>query len=128
MGFYPTLQVRPLDKNLCGSPELGALRSTIHDTKTQIKSLEEPMELTSTCASWRKQRAAREHINDPVTTTLQEVGGGTTAEERSLTFLMSLMSCACCFQDRSALKVQGTHCSGVNQGCGDKLCCFGFFS
>ncbi|CAK9006494.1 Probable voltage-dependent N-type calcium channel subunit alpha-1B (DOE-4) (Voltage-gated calcium channel subunit alpha Cav2.2) [Durusdinium trenchii] len=52
--------------------QINMTKSTIHDTKTQIKSLEEPMELTSTCASWRKQRAAREHIQDPVTTTLQE--------------------------------------------------------
>lgn len=29
------------------------------------------MELTSTCASWRKQRANKEHIQDPVSTTLQ---------------------------------------------------------
>eukprot|EP00440_Ansanella_granifera_P066686 gb/GFBE01072320.1/.p1 GENE.gb/GFBE01072320.1/~~gb/GFBE01072320.1/.p1 ORF type:complete len:456 (+),score=118.07 gb/GFBE01072320.1/:1-1368(+) len=47
-------------------------KNTIQDTKQQIRSLEEPMELCSTCASWRKQRATKEHILDPVTTTLQE--------------------------------------------------------
>lgn len=52
--------------------QINLTKTTIHDTKTQIRSLEEPMELTSTCASWRKQRAAKEHIQDPVTTTLQE--------------------------------------------------------
>ena len=38
----------------------------------QIKALEEPMELTSTCNSWRKQRATTEHILDPVSTKLTE--------------------------------------------------------
>jgi len=47
-------------------------KHTISDTKSQIKSLTEPIEMTSTCSSWRKQRATREHINDPVSTKLAE--------------------------------------------------------
>jgi len=47
-------------------------KNTLHDTKTHLRSLEEPMELTNTCASWRKQRASKEHTMDPVSTTLQE--------------------------------------------------------
>lgn len=47
-------------------------KGTMSETKAQIKSLEEPMQLTSSCNSWRKQRATKEHINDPVSTTLQE--------------------------------------------------------
>lgn len=47
-------------------------KGTMHETKIQIKALDEPMELTSTCSSWRKQRATKEHIVDPVTTTLHE--------------------------------------------------------
>ncbi|CAJ1401656.1 unnamed protein product [Effrenium voratum] len=52
--------------------QINMTKGTIQDTKSQIRSLEEPMELTSTCASWRKQRATKEHIHDPVTTTIQE--------------------------------------------------------
>jgi len=52
--------------------QIANTKVTINQTKTQIKNLEEPMELCSTCASWRKQRATKEHIADPVTTTLQE--------------------------------------------------------
>jgi len=47
-------------------------KNTMSETRYQIKALEEPIELTSSCASWRKQRANREHITDPVSTTLQE--------------------------------------------------------
>jgi chromosome segregation ATPase len=47
-------------------------KNTISLTRYQLNALEEPMELTSTCASWRKQRATREHITDPVSTKLQE--------------------------------------------------------
>jgi chromosome segregation ATPase len=47
-------------------------KNTMSETRHQIKALEEPIDLTSTCASWRKQRATREHIVDPVSTTLQE--------------------------------------------------------
>ena len=52
--------------------QIDVTKSTIQDTKTQIRSLEEPMELISTCASWRKQRVGKEQTLDPVTTTLQE--------------------------------------------------------
>jgi len=47
-------------------------KNTMSETRHQIKALEEPIDLTATCASWRKQRATREHIVDPVSTTLQE--------------------------------------------------------
>jgi len=47
-------------------------RHTISETRTQIKSLEEPMDMTTTCSSYRKQRATREHINDPVSTMIGE--------------------------------------------------------
>lgn len=47
-------------------------KNTLQDTKTHIRSLEEPMELTNTCASWRKQRASKEHTVDPASTTLLE--------------------------------------------------------
>jgi len=47
-------------------------KHTIQETRQQIKSLEEPMECTSTCASYRQQRATREHIVDPVTTKISE--------------------------------------------------------
>mmetsp|Transcript_74105 Transcript_74105/g.162174 ORF Transcript_74105/g.162174 Transcript_74105/m.162174 type:complete len:452 (-) Transcript_74105:24-1379(-) len=46
-------------------------KTTMSETKYQIKALEDPMDLTATCASLRKQRAAREGIVDPVSTTLQ---------------------------------------------------------
>lgn len=47
-------------------------KATMSETRHQIKALEEPIDLTSACASWRKQRATKEHIVDPVSTTLQE--------------------------------------------------------
>jgi chromosome segregation ATPase len=47
-------------------------KNTIAETRSQIRSLEEPIENCNTCASWRKQRATREHIHDPVSTKLQE--------------------------------------------------------
>eukprot|EP00928_Gymnodinium_smaydae_P070569 TRINITY_DN54379_c0_g1_i1.p1 TRINITY_DN54379_c0_g1~~TRINITY_DN54379_c0_g1_i1.p1 ORF type:complete len:493 (+),score=122.89 TRINITY_DN54379_c0_g1_i1:89-1480(+) len=47
-------------------------KNTIADTKSQIKALEEPIELTSTCHAWRKQRANKEHILDPVSARLSE--------------------------------------------------------
>eukprot|EP00929_Paragymnodinium_shiwhaense_P112922 TRINITY_DN81190_c0_g1_i1.p1 TRINITY_DN81190_c0_g1~~TRINITY_DN81190_c0_g1_i1.p1 ORF type:complete len:460 (+),score=126.11 TRINITY_DN81190_c0_g1_i1:105-1484(+) len=47
-------------------------KHTISETRTQIKALEEPIELCGTCSSWRKQRATREHIVDPVSTKLSE--------------------------------------------------------
>lgn len=47
-------------------------RSTISETRAQIKALDEPADLTTTCSSFRKQRATKEHISDPVTTKLAE--------------------------------------------------------
>lgn len=47
-------------------------KMTISDTKSQIKALEEPIELTSACHAWRKQRANKEHIVDPVSARLSE--------------------------------------------------------
>lgn len=52
--------------------QINMTKGTIQDTKTQIRSLEEPLELTSTCASWRQQRASREKTQDPVSSTLQQ--------------------------------------------------------
>ena len=52
--------------------QINMTKTTIQDTKTQIRSLEEPLELTSTCASWRQQRASREKTQDPVSSTLQQ--------------------------------------------------------
>lgn len=45
---------------------------TIRETQSQIHSLEEPMALCATHASWRKQRTNREQILDPVETRLEE--------------------------------------------------------
>merc|ERR1719464_2043818 len=47
-------------------------KDTINETRNQIKALEEPMDMTSTCASFRRQRATREHMHDPVSTRIQE--------------------------------------------------------
>lgn len=47
-------------------------KSTIAETRSQIASLEEPMALCSTHSSWRKQRACKEQILDPVETRLEE--------------------------------------------------------
>merc|ERR1719217_1651311 len=52
--------------------KIESTKHTISSTRTQIKSLQEPIEMCSTCSSWRKQRATREHIVDPVSTTLSE--------------------------------------------------------
>lgn len=52
--------------------KIESTKHTMQETKYQIKALDEPIDLTSSCASWRKQRATREHIVDPVSTTLQE--------------------------------------------------------
>merc|ERR1719272_700105 len=41
-------------------------RGTISDTQSQIHAIQEPIALCSTHASWRKQRADREQIMDPV--------------------------------------------------------------
>lgn len=47
-------------------------KDTMAETKAQIRSLEEPMDNAATCASFRRQRATREHIHDPVSTKIQE--------------------------------------------------------
>jgi len=47
-------------------------KGTIVDTKSQIKSLEDPLALVSTRDSWRKQRALKEQIHDPVSTMLED--------------------------------------------------------
>ena len=49
--------------------QINITKSTMADTKTQIRSLEEPMELTSTCASWRQRSS---ELTDPVSSTLQQ--------------------------------------------------------
>jgi len=62
-----------LEDELAGTNhKINQTKHTIQETRAQIKSLEEPMECTSTCASYRQQRATREHIVDPVTTKLSE--------------------------------------------------------
>merc|ERR1719321_1609224 len=48
------------------------VKSTILDTKMQIKSLVEPKQLNDRRDSWRKQRAYREQILDPVSTQMVE--------------------------------------------------------
>merc|ERR1719428_1597513 len=48
------------------------VKATMADTKTQIKSLVEPMQLNDTRDAWRKQRAYREQILDPVSTQMVE--------------------------------------------------------
>jgi len=45
---------------------------TINETRSHIQYLEEPKNLNLTHASWRKQRAHREQILDPVETRLEE--------------------------------------------------------
>lgn len=47
-------------------------RTTIAETKSQISSLMEPMQLCSTQSSWRKQRACDEQIKDPVESSLEQ--------------------------------------------------------
>lgn len=54
------------------SSRIELTKNTIAHTKSKLKSLDEPMELCSTCASWRKHRSVNEHILDPVSTKLQE--------------------------------------------------------
>jgi hypothetical protein len=48
------------------------VKSTILDTKLQIKSLADPKQLNDTRDTWRKQRAYREQILDPVSTQMVE--------------------------------------------------------
>merc|ERR1719362_822459 len=47
-------------------------RNTIAETRGQIKALDEPIDNTSACQSYRQQRATREHIVDPVSTKISE--------------------------------------------------------
>jgi len=47
-------------------------KTTISQTRNEIKSLEEPLALVATRDSWRKQRALREQIKDPVSTRLED--------------------------------------------------------
>mmetsp|Transcript_62754 Transcript_62754/g.119170 ORF Transcript_62754/g.119170 Transcript_62754/m.119170 type:complete len:453 (-) Transcript_62754:75-1433(-) len=46
-------------------------KGTISETQSQICAIEEPIQLCSTHASWRKQRSDREQIRDPVDTRLE---------------------------------------------------------
>jgi len=46
--------------------------NTIAETRVHMKALEEPMELSSNCAEWRKQRHQREDTYDPVSAKLQD--------------------------------------------------------
>merc|ERR1712072_1498693 len=48
------------------------VKSTLLETKMQIKSLVEPKQLNDTRDLWRKQRAYREQILDPVSTQMVE--------------------------------------------------------
>lgn len=52
--------------------KIGDTKVTIGDTKSQINSLEEPLALTVTRDGWRKQRALRENIVDPVSSKLED--------------------------------------------------------
>jgi chromosome segregation ATPase len=45
-------------------------QATISETQSQIKSIQDPIQLCSTHTSWRKQRASREQIMDQVETQL----------------------------------------------------------
>eukprot|EP00927_Polykrikos_kofoidii_P082698 TRINITY_DN8286_c1_g1_i1.p1 TRINITY_DN8286_c1_g1~~TRINITY_DN8286_c1_g1_i1.p1 ORF type:complete len:476 (+),score=80.17 TRINITY_DN8286_c1_g1_i1:103-1530(+) len=47
-------------------------KHTIVETRSQIKALEEPVELGAACNTWRNQRAHREQIQDPVSSRLAE--------------------------------------------------------
>mmetsp|Transcript_81830 Transcript_81830/g.162447 ORF Transcript_81830/g.162447 Transcript_81830/m.162447 type:complete len:473 (-) Transcript_81830:26-1444(-) len=47
-------------------------KDTMAETRAQIRALEEPTDNAATCASFRRQRATREHIHDPVSTRIQE--------------------------------------------------------
>lgn len=48
------------------------VKATMAETKTQIKSLVEPMQLNEKRDEWRKQKAYREQILDPVSTQMVE--------------------------------------------------------
>jgi chromosome segregation ATPase len=67
-------------KRLCHEIEatqqrINVTKDTLSETKVQLKNLNEPIELASTCASWRKQRATNEHILDTVSTSISEHQG-----------------------------------------------------
>eukprot|EP00811_Abedinium_folium_P033364 NODE_6333_length_1681_cov_8.750322.p1 GENE.NODE_6333_length_1681_cov_8.750322~~NODE_6333_length_1681_cov_8.750322.p1 ORF type:complete len:447 (+),score=147.75 NODE_6333_length_1681_cov_8.750322:156-1496(+) len=47
-------------------------KATIMETRKRLSDLDEPMQLCSTRAAWRKQRSINEHIADPVSTRLEE--------------------------------------------------------
>jgi len=47
-------------------------KDTMAETRAQIRALEEPTDNAATCASFRRQRATREHMHDPVSTRIQE--------------------------------------------------------
>mmetsp|Transcript_133513 Transcript_133513/g.259973 ORF Transcript_133513/g.259973 Transcript_133513/m.259973 type:complete len:217 (-) Transcript_133513:125-775(-) len=47
-------------------------KETMAETRAQIRALEEPTDNAATCASFRRQRATREHVHDPVSTRIQE--------------------------------------------------------
>lgn len=64
---------RRLDEELAeNSKKIFRIMQVIGTTRDQLKALEEPMEMCTTCTSWRKQRAGKEHIDDPVSTKLEE--------------------------------------------------------
>jgi len=52
--------------------KIDATKNTMSETRYQINALVEPTQLTSTCHAWRRQRATKEHINDPVSTQITE--------------------------------------------------------
>lgn len=47
-------------------------KDTMAETRAQILALGEPTDNAATCASFRRQRATREHYHDPVSTRIQE--------------------------------------------------------
>jgi len=52
--------------------KMGETKTTVSQTRTQIEALEEPISCTSTCTSWRRNRAQGEAILDPVSMKLAE--------------------------------------------------------
>jgi len=59
-------------------------KGTISDTLYQLKALDEPMDLTNQCGSWRQQRATKEHIVDPVSTAIHMHRNQTLAAQKEL--------------------------------------------
>lgn len=51
---------------------ISSTQTTIAATRSQMHALKEPKDLASSCTSWRKERAVREHIVDPVSTHLDQ--------------------------------------------------------